>query len=180
MSLALMCNYQDDSPVGKMIYYRKNRTLLELDPQKKKQEITWKYYGGGKPVMGKLKKGHKKFEFVTNTGKKLSKKEIQILVELLELEAAYVGGYFELFSYFKDNIHFPTAARLAKKEGVVEVSFWVREDGAIDDVRMISGFDVDCNEAALECVKSMPRWRPATKMGYTFETQVKVPVRFKP
>jgi TonB family protein len=179
MSLALVCYYLDDVPVGKMTYYRKNRTLLELEPQKRKAEITWRYFGGGKPVIGKLKKGPKKFEFVTSKGKKLSRKEIEILVELLELDASYVGGYFELFRYFKENIHFPVAAKQAKKEGIVEVTFRVREDGHIDDVKLVSGFDVDCNEAALECVKSMPQWRPATKMGYAFESQVKVPVRFK-
>lgn len=179
MSLALVCYYKNDSPVGKLTYYRKNRTLLELEPQKQKSEITWRYFGSGKPVIGKLKKGPRKFEFVTNKGKKLSRKEIEILVELLELDASYVGGYFELFRYFKENIHFPAAAKEAKKEGIVEVTFWVREDGRIDDVKLVSGFDVDCNEAALECVKSMPQWRPATKMGYAFESQVKVPVRFK-
>lgn len=179
MSLALVCYYRDDVPVGKMTYFRKNRTLLELEQQKKKPEMVWKYYGGGKPVIGKLNRGTKKFEFVNSKGKKLSKKEIQILTELLELDAAFVGGYYELFQYFKDHIQFPAAAKQARKEGVVEVTFWVRENGLVDDVRLISGFDVDCNEAALECVKSMPRWRPATKMGYAFETQVKVPVRFK-
>jgi hypothetical protein len=46
-------------------------------------------------------------------------------------------------------------------------------------VKLLSGFDKECNEAALECVRTMPRWRPATKMGYAFESTVKVPVEFK-
>lgn len=179
MSLALVCYYADDVPVGKMTYFRKNKTLLELEQMQRKPEMVWRYYGSGKPVTGKLKRGQKKFEFVNSKGKKLSRSEIDILTSLLELEAAFVGGYYELFQYFKEHISFPANAKKERKEGIVEVTFWVRENGQIEDVRLVSGFDVDCNEAALECVKSMPRWRPATKMGYAFESQVKVPVRFK-
>ena len=180
LSLALSCYYKDDSPVGKLVYYQKNRTIFELEPRKGKGELSWRYYGSGKPVTGKLRRGkNNKFEFLNVKGKGLTRKEIQILVELLELDASYVGGYYELFRYFKDHIKFPKAAKEAGKEGVVEVSFWVKEDGTIQDVRLISGFDIDCNEAALECVKSMPRWRPATKIGYSFDSQVKVPVQFK-
>ena len=179
LSLALTCYYKDNQPVGKQTYYQKNHPLLELEPHKTKKEITWKYYGSGKAVTGKLRQGKRKFEFVNVKGKKLKKAEIQILTEILEQDASFVGGYYELFRYFKDNIHYPKSSQQAGKEGIVEVTFLVKESGEIDEVRLVSGFDVDCNEAALTCVRTMPRWRPATKMGYTFESKVKVPVQFK-
>jgi TonB family protein len=97
----------------------------------------------------------------------------------MEHDAAFRGGYYELFRYFKDHIKYPKTSEQAKKEGIVEVTFVVKENGEIGDVRLISGFDVECNEATLECVKTMPRWRPAVKMGYAFESMVKVPVQFK-
>jgi TonB family protein len=179
LSLVLSCFYDDDKPVGKQTYYQKNKTILELEPARNKKEVTWKYYGGGKVVQGILRKGKKKFEFVNVKGERLKSSEIQILTELMEHDAAYRGGYYELFRYFKDHIKYPKSPEQAKKEGIVEVTFVVKENGEIGDVRLISGFDVECNEATLECVKSMPKWRPAVKMGYAFESMVKVPVQFK-
>ena len=179
LALTLTCYYKDDQPVGRQTYYQKNHPLLELEPHKTKKEVTWKYYGSGKAVTGKLRKGKRKFEFLNVKGKKLKKGEVQILTEILEQDASYVGGYYELFRYFRDNIHYPKASLQSGKEGIVEVTFLVKETGEIDEVRLVSGFDVDCNEAALTCVRTMPRWRPATKMGYAFESKVKVPVQFK-
>lgn len=179
LALALTCYYKDDQPVGRQTYYQKNHPLLELEPHRSKKEVTWKYYGSGKAVTGKLRKGKRKFEFVNTKGKKLKKGEVQILTGILEQDASYVGGYYELFRYFKDNIQYPKSSQQSRKEGIVEVTFLVKENGEIDEVRLVSGFDVDCNEAALTCVRTMPRWRPATKMGYAFESKVKVPVQFK-
>lgn len=179
LALSLVCYYKDDSPVGKQAYYKKNKTILELEPLKGKKEIAWKYYGGGKMVQGKLRKGKRKFEFINVKGKKLPRSEIVILTELMELDASYQGGFYELFRYFKAHIKYPINAEQAKKEGIVEVTFVVKENGEIGEVRLLSGFDVECNEATLACVKSMPRWRPATKMAYAFESLVKVPVQFK-
>jgi len=179
LSLTLMCFYDNDMPIGRQTYYKKNKTILELEPSRSKSEIIWKYYGSGKLVQGILRKGKKKFEFLNKKGEKLKRAEILILTELLELDASYCGGFYELFRYFKAHIKYPRTPEQANKEGIVEVTFVVKEDGTIDDVKLVSGFDVECNEATLECVKSMPRWRPATKMGYAFESMVKVPVQFK-
>lgn len=180
LALILVCHYDDDVPVGKQSYYQKNKTILEIEPIKGKPEITWRYFGSGKLVQGKLKKNRKgKFEFVNVKGAKLKTHEIRILTDLMELDASFQGGYYELFRYFKAHIKYPRTPEQAKKEGIVEVSFQIKENGEIGEVRLLSGFDIECNEATLECVKSMPRWRPATKMGYAFETMVKVPVQFK-
>jgi TonB family protein len=179
LSLSLVCYYDDDKPVGKQTYYLKNKTVLELEPLKGKKELSWKYYGSGRTVQGKLRKGKHNFEFVNVQGKKLSRKEIVILTELMELDASFQGGYYELFRYFKEHIKYPSTPEQMKKEGIVEVTFVVKENGEIGEVKLISGFDIDCNEATLECVRTMPRWRPATKMGYSFESLVKVPVQFK-
>lgn len=179
LSLSLVCHYKDDSPVGKQVYYQKNKTILELELAKSKKDITWKYYGSGRLVQGKIRKGKKNFEFVNVEGKRLNRKEIEILTGLMELDAAYQGGYYELFKYFKEHIKYPKSPEQEYKEGIVEVTFMVKENGEIGEVKLIRGFDVDCNEATLECVRTMPRWRPATKMGYAFESMVKVPVQFK-
>ena len=180
LSLVLECQYENDAPVGKQVYYRKNKTILELEPLSKKKEIAWRYYGSGQLVQGRIRKKKGSFEFVNVEGKKLSKKETGILTELLELDATYQGGYYELFRYFRQTIHYPRTPEQQKKGGVVEITFKVKENGTIEDVRLVSGFDIECNEATLECVKNMPRWRPAIKMGYAFESMVKVPVQFKP
>jgi protein TonB len=97
----------------------------------------------------------------------------------MELDASYRGGFYELFQYFRNNIRYPESSEKDRKQGIVEIAFVVKENGEIGEVKLLSGFDMECNEAALECVRTMPRWRPATKMGYAFESTVKVPVEFK-
>ncbi len=180
LSLTLECHYEDDVPVGKQTYFQKNKTILELEPLSKKKEVAWRYFGSGQLVQGRLRKKSGKFEFVNVEGRKLSRKEISILTDLLEMDATYQGGYYELFRYFREKIRYPRTPEQQKKGGIVEITFKVKENGMIDDVRLVSGFDIECNEATLECVKTMPRWRPAIKMGYAFESMVKVPVQFKP
>ncbi len=179
LSLSLLCHYADDSPVGKLIYYQKNKTILELEPLKGKKEIVWRYFGSGQLVQGRLKRGKKNFEFINVKGKNLKKSEIEIITSLMELDPSYKGGFFELFQYFKDHIKYPKSPDEGHKQGIVEIAFVVKENGEIGEVKLLSGFDRACNEAALECVRTMPRWRPATKMGYAFESTVKVPVEFK-
>jgi TonB family protein len=179
LSLAMVCHYNNDNPAGKLIYYQKNRTILELEPLKGKKEIVWRYFGSGQLVQGKLRKGKKDFEFINVKGKKLKKSEIQIITSLMELDASYRGGFYELFQYFRNNIRYPESSEKDRKQGIVEIAFVVKENGEIGEVKLLSGFDKECNEAALECVRTMPRWRPATKMGYAFESTVKVPVEFK-
>jgi TonB family protein len=179
LSLSLVCHYVDDSPVGKLIYYQKNKTILELEPLKGKKELIWRYYGSGQLVQGKLRKGKKNFEFINVKGKKLKKSEIEIITSLMELDPSFKGGFYELFQYFKDHIKYPKTPDQGHKKGIVEIAFVVKENGEIGEVKLLSGFDKDCNDAALECVRTMPRWRPATKMGYAFESTVKVPVEFK-
>jgi TonB family protein len=180
LSLQFECHYENDQPVGKQQYFQKNRTILELEPHPTRNEIIWKYYGSGKLVKGKLHKKSGKFEFVNVEGKKLSRNEISILTDLMELDPTYQGGYYELFRYIREKIKYPRTPEQEKKGGIVEVTFKVMENGLIEDVRLVSGFDIECNEATLECIKSMPRWRPAVKLGYAFECMVKVPVQFKP
>jgi hypothetical protein len=180
LSLVFECQYEDDKPLGKQTYFQKGKTILELEPHRTRKELLWKYYGSGKMVQGKLRKKKEKFEFINVEGRKLSRNEISILTDLMEFDATFQGGYYELFKYFREKIRYPRTPEQEKKGGIVEITFKVKENGMIDEVRLVSGFDIECNEATLDCVKHMPRWRPAIKLGYAFESLVKVPVQFKP
>lgn len=179
LALVMTCHYVNNAPVGKLTYFSKGKTLLEIEPSKFQEELGWKYYGKAKPVTGKVRRGKRKVEFINAKGKKMNKKEMAIFLPLLDTEASFVGGYFELFKYFKDNLKYPAKAKEQKKQGIVNVSFTVGETGEISNVTLISGFDDECNLRALEVVKNMPRWRAATKFGYPIASQQMVPIRFK-
>jgi hypothetical protein len=83
LSLVLMCYYDNDMPVGKQTYYKKNKTILELEPSRSKSEIVWKYYGSGKLVQGVLRKGKKKFEFLNKKGEKPKNDNLPLFVSLI-------------------------------------------------------------------------------------------------
>lgn len=179
LALVMTCHYKDNAPVGKITYFQKGKTLLEIEPSRFQEELGWRYYGKAKPITGKVRRGKRKVEFLNAKGKKMNRKELKIFLPLLDTEASYVGGYFELFKYFKDNLKYPAKAREQKKQGIVNVSFTVEDTGEISHVTLVSGFDDECNQRALEIVKNMPRWRAATKLGYPIASQQMVPIRFK-
>ena len=72
----------------------------------------------------------------------------------------YPGGMTACLKYLSDNMKYPEAARNAKTEGHVIVSFYVGTDGQISDVSIEKSLSKECDEEAIRLVKGMPKWNP--------------------
>ncbi len=81
-------------------------------------------------------------------------------------------------SYVKKSMVYPAKAAEKGIIGTVYVTFIVSRSGKIRNVKLLKGIDPDCDQAALNMVKAMPRLRPAKVRGRGVDVQFTLPVRF--
>lgn len=91
----------------------------------------------------------------------------------------YPGGEKELHQYLSLHLHYPSEAIAQRVEGEVWVNFVIGEDGMIKDIKTVKKLGYGCEEEAERVVRSMPRWRPATRNGRPISIHYKLPVVFE-
>lgn len=89
------------------------------------------------------------------------------------------GGMDGWNSYLGKNMRYPTAAREAKVEGKVIITFVVLENGEISNIDIIRGIGKGCDEEVMRLVKESPKWTPGKKDGEKVKTRMTLPVNFK-
>lgn len=85
-----------------------------------------------------------------------------------------IGGLAAL----QKNIKYPEMARRAGIEGRVIVQFIVKEDGSIEDPRVIRGIGGGCDEEAVRAV-SQAKFNPGRQRGEPVRVQYSLPVIFQ-
>jgi protein TonB len=83
-----------------------------------------------------------------------------------------------MMNYLAGKIKYPESAREEGLEGTVYVTFVVEKDGSVNNVRVLRGFDEECDKVALDAVMSMPKWDPGKEKGEPVRVQFNVPVKF--
>jgi len=63
--------------------------------------------------------------------------------------------------------------------GKVYLSFIVKDDGAISDIKIEKGLCGKCDEEATRVVKTFPHWKPGEINGNRVNTRVMISVPFK-
>lgn len=94
------------------------------------------------------------------------------------IPASYPGGEKAMASYIAKNIKYPQPSINNGIEGVVNVRFTVKTDGALDKLSIVRLVDPDLEAEAMRLVKGMPAWTPATVGGTPVESQSNVEVVF--
>lgn len=100
----------------------------------------------------------------------------------IDAPAQFPGGTEKLMQYLAQNIHYPEAARKARDEGTVFVSFTVKKDGALSNIEALKS-SKPINETlvteGLRVVKSMSKWKPAVQNGKIVKSKMTLPIKFK-
>lgn len=95
-------------------------------------------------------------------------------------EPQFPGGNAALQSYLHRELRYPLAARRAKVEGRVFVSFVINADGTLSAVQILKGgLGYGTDEEAVRLVAAMPRWKPATQSGKAMRLRYHLPITFK-
>lgn len=116
---------------------------------------------------------------ISTVGIASDEEEIDEVFVFAEQNPEFPGGDSALFMFICMNLSYPDQARDNGLEGLVWVRFVVEKDGTISDVKLVRDIGGGCGQAAVEMVKSMPRWKPATQSGKPVNCEFILPVKFQ-
>ena len=94
------------------------------------------------------------------------------------IPASYPGGEKAMKAYIDKNLKYPQPSINNGIEGVVNVRFTVKTDGALDKLSIVRLVDPDLEAEAMRLVKGMPAWNPATVAGTPVDSESNVEVVF--
>lgn len=97
---------------------------------------------------------------------------------LVQEPPQFPGGMGQLTRYVTTNRRYAPAARRAKREGRVLLSFIINEQGAIEAIRLIKRADPALDAEARRLVSRMPQWIPGKIDGQAVACRYNLPVHF--
>lgn len=78
----------------------------------------------------------------------------------------------------EENFKYPSFARENGIEGTVIVSFIIRKDGTLDSLHVIKDIGYKCGDAAMDCIKALPKFSPGTQFGVPVDVVFNLPLKF--
>ena len=85
----------------------------------------------------------------------------------------------KLVRFITNYLQYPDSAKEEGIEGTVYVSFVVDANGLVGNIELLKDIGYGCGEAAMQLVKEMPRWEPATEAGTPVSVRLNLPIQFK-
>lgn len=98
---------------------------------------------------------------------------------IVEKKPEFPGGERALMNHIITNLRYPEAAEKANIQGRVIATFVVKNDGSIDDVKIVRSVDPDIDAEAIRLIKSLPKFTPGTVDGKPVNVQYTLPLIFK-
>ena len=98
---------------------------------------------------------------------------------VVEEQAEFPGGMDSMYAYIVKNLKYPELAKEKGIQGRVFVQFVIEKDGSISNVKILRGIGGGCDEAAVEMVKNMPKWKPGKQRGKPVRFQFTLPIKFE-
>ena len=100
------------------------------------------------------------------------------LVAADEQVPEFPGGLNAFINFLAKNVRYPATAYESHIQGHVIVSFVVEKDGALTEVKAVSGIGGGCDEEAVRVIKLSPKWNPGIKNGKPVRVRYSVPINF--
>lgn len=152
------------------------KTTLKTEPVE--NEITvLAYAAAGKPQAAKKEKVEVAFLKEVTEGESPQGKQQPLAGA--EVMPQFPGGESEMMKFIRDNVKFPEAAAKAGVDGRVVIRFVVDLDGMITNVGIVRSLTPECDQAAQDVVKSMPKWTPGKQNGKIVPVYYTLPVQFR-
>ena len=97
---------------------------------------------------------------------------------VIETLPEFPGGKNEMMSFIQKNIVFPKSAIKDNVHGKVIANFMVRENGNVDSIKIVQPVRKDLDEAVIEVIQKMPKWKAGTQNGKAVNVRYNIPVTF--
>lgn len=105
-------------------------------------------------------------------------KAVNGVYTVVEKMPSYPGGDDARVQFMVGNIKYPETAVKNKVMGTVYVTFVIKADGSISDVKVLRGIGSGCDEEAVRVIKLMPKWNPGMEKGKPVDVQFNLPIKF--
>ena len=109
----------------------------------------------------------------------MRKKSGEKIYSSVETMPQYPGGMKYFKRYIDRNLKYPEEAKKNKIEGVVVMQFVVEKNGDITNPRVMRRLDESLDSVAMNLIKGMPKWIPASDHGIKVRCKYSVPIAFK-
>lgn len=103
----------------------------------------------------------------------------QKIYDLPEKQPQFPGGDAARNQFIVEHLKYPDAAKKDGIQGMVYIQFVVEKDGSLSSPLILRDIGGGCGAAAVEVVKKMPPWSPASQNGRPVRAKFTLPVRFK-
>ncbi len=97
---------------------------------------------------------------------------------VVDKQPLFPGGQKAFRQYIKANQNYPEAAKKAGLSGRVFIAFIVNTDGSIQNVELLKGIGMGCDEEAIRLVKRMPNWIHGKLDGKIVRVKYNLPIAF--
>ena len=123
--------------------------------------------------IGRLEMAHRaESEILTNSLK-------DSVFTVVATNPQFPGGIKAMYQFVQDNMKYPAAARRAKVQGKVFLTFVVNADGSIQDIKVLKGMGFGTDEEAIRIMKNTPKWKPGSKEnGEKVRVKYNLPINF--
>lgn len=91
----------------------------------------------------------------------------------------YPGGDKALLQDLAENLVYPAEAVKEGVQGRTILQFVIKTDGSIDDIKVVQSLSPECDQAAIEAVKKLKRFKPGLKDAKPVNVKYTLPVSFK-
>lgn len=128
----------------------------------------------------KINDNHSGYSYEKEVSNPVSKvKEIHHVYNVADEIPEYPGGDNARSEFIQNNLVYPKNAIKEEIEGTVYITFVVEADGSITEPKILRGIGGGLDEAALEIIKKMPKWKPGKIKGEAVAVQFNMPIKFK-
>lgn len=100
------------------------------------------------------------------------------VLDIAEVMPQYEGGMEAMMKFIQKKIRYPRVPRQLGIEGTVFVSFIVKGDGAVADVRVIRGVHPDYDEEAARVISMLSMWKGGRHNGRPVSVKMVLPIKF--
>lgn len=99
---------------------------------------------------------------------------------VIATSAHFPGGEVAMMRFIANNLSYPESAIKKNIQGRVLLSFFVKKDGSISNIKVEKSLTPNLDNEAIACVKKMPKFVPAlTKDNRPVESRIFLPFSFK-
>ena len=109
----------------------------------------------------------------------IEQSESDKVFEVVDEMPSFPGGQGAMYDFMARNIQYPKVAEENGVQGRVIVTFIVKKDGSLSDVRVVKSVDPALDKEAVRLIKSMPKWSPGIEKGQFVNVKFTVPVTFR-